>query len=156
MRRAFLALCVCVGLYQAYNFVVARKASQAAQRFLALHPLDAKRPPSPAGFVSVLMPDGVNPDVMTVFTPAFCPMAAGVRGRALVAKMKAANIPVVESSKASIEVHAKDQAEADIKRELLVRLNTIMTGETPIVFYQGRAKNNPSIADVQMEFAAGK
>jgi hypothetical protein len=31
-------------------------------------------------------------------------------------------------------------------------MNRVMGGETPIVFYRGRARNNPSFAEVQLEY----
>jgi len=93
--------------------------------------------------------DGIDPQVMTVLMPCSCPLEAGQRGRALVEKMKAANIPVTASNRASAAVNGRTREEVQAQ---LDRMNRVMNGETPIVFYRGRAKNNPSFEDVQLEY----
>ena len=150
MKKALLVVAVCFGAYQCYKEWA---LSSALHRYEARHPEGhAAGPPSPAGFVDALMPDEVNPEVMTVFTPQSCPMAAGVRGRALVAKMKAAGIPLETSSSARIQIHASTEAEFEAKKRLLSKTAEVMNGETPIVFFRGRAKSNPSFEDVQLEY----
>lgn len=150
MKRALLIAAVCFGAYQVYKEWA---PSSALHRYEASHPEGAPaRPPSPAGFVVALLPDDVNPELMTVFTPQLCPMAAGVRGRELVAKMKAAGIPLATSSSARIQIHASTEAEFEAKKKLLGKTAEVMNGQTPIVFFRGRAKANPSFEDVQLEY----
>lgn len=153
MKRVFLVLCLLAGISWARGYIKDRQASQAYQRFLQEHPSVAVST-SQAGFVPCMSLDGINPNVMTVLMPCGCPMEAGVRGQALVDKMKAADIPVVASNHASINVSASSQEEMERKQAMLSKLTAIMNGETPIVFYHGRAKNNPSFDDVQREFAS--
>ena len=156
MQKAFLILCLCAGFYEAHGYWKDHQANRAAAEFLAKHPLSLNSPPTKAGFVRVMMPDGVNPNVMTVLTPCGCPMEAGVRGSELVAKLKAAGVPVVASSQVSIKFMATNAADARNMRAQLDRLSTVMQGPTPIVLYQGRAKNNPNIEDVLQEYASAK
>lgn len=152
MKKALLIIAVCFGAYQCYKELT---LSRAVSRYAASHPGGQdSRPPSKAGFVDALLPNDVNPEVMTVFTPQFCPLAAGVRGRALIARMKAAGIPTEASSSAKIEIHAGTEAEFEAKKRLLSKTAEVMNGETPIVFYKGRAKANPSFEDVQFEYQA--
>jgi hypothetical protein len=155
MKKVFLALCLVAGISWARGYIKERQASQAYEKFQREHPtVDGAT--SEAGFVPCMSLDGINPYVMTVLMPCGCPLEAGVRGRALVDKMKEANIPVVASDHAGISVSATTQEEMLRKQAMLAKLSTIMEGETPIVFYKGRAKNNPSFEDVQREFASAK
>jgi hypothetical protein len=147
MKRLFLILCVGAGAYHVYGYLEERKALQAYNAFVASEPKN--RPPSRAGFVDAFELDGINPLVMTVLMPCGCPLEAGQRGRALVDKMRRANIPEVASSDARVSVKANSRAELDAKMDLM---NKVMNGETPIVFYRGRAKNNPSFEDVMLEY----
>ena len=150
MKKALLVVAVCFGAYQCCREWT---LSSALSRYSARHQEgQPARRPSPAGFVDALLPDEVNPEVMTVFTPQFCLMAAGVRGRALVAKMKSADFPVETSSSAKIQIHASTEAEFEAKKRLLSKTAEVMNGETPIVFFKGRAKANPSFEDVQLEY----
>jgi len=151
MKRAFLILCIGVGSYQALGYLKERKAERAYLAFQASEPRN--RPASRAGFVDAFQLDGINPMEMTVLMPCGCPLAAGQRGRALVEKLKAANIPVTASAEAHVRVNAHSRAELDAKMDLM---NRVMTGETPIVFYKGRAKNNPSFDDVLLEYQTAR
>jgi hypothetical protein len=147
MKRAILLICIGVGAYQTYGYWQERKAEREYREFEASEPKD--RPGSRAGFIEAVEPDGINPRIMTVFMPVGCPLEAGQRGRALIEKMKAANIPATSSSSAQVRVNARTKAEFDAKMELA---NRVMGGETPIVFFKGRAKNNPSFEDVLLEY----
>jgi len=147
VKRAFLILCIGIGAYQGLGYLKERRAEQAYLAFQASEPRN--RPASRAGFVDAFQLDGINPWEMTVLMPCGCPLAAGQRGRALVEKLKAANIPVTASSEARCTVKANSQAELDEKMGLM---NRVMNGETPIVFFKGRAKNNPSFEDVLLEY----
>jgi hypothetical protein len=154
MKNALLALLVCVGAYQMYNYW---KLHRAVRDYVASHPVEAgNRPASASGFTDTLTPDGLDPSVMTVFMPENCPMEAGVRGRALVERMKEANIPLAVSDHASMQVRANTKAEFDAKMELARKGTAVMGGEPPIVFYKGRAKANPSIEEVILEYQAGR
>src|SRR5476649_2043415 len=147
MKKLFFVICLAMGAYKAYSDWEERKAMQEYLDFEASRPKD--RSDSKAGFIEAIVPEGVSPTVMTVFMPVGCPMEEGRRGRALIEKMKAANIPVTASSNANVQIRAQTQAEFDAKMALM---NKVTTGGTPIVFFKGRAKNNPSFKDVMVEF----
>jgi hypothetical protein len=147
VKKAFLLICLGVGVYQGYSYLQERRAERLHAAFEASMPRN--RQASRAGFIDAVEPEGTNPYVMTVLMPVGCPLEAGRRGRALVEKMKAANIPVAASSSARVNVKAGTQAEFDAKMGLV---NKVMGGETPIVFFKARAKNNPSFEDVLLEY----
>jgi hypothetical protein len=56
---------------------------------------------------------------------------------------------VIASNKAEATVKGRTQEDLEAQIDLM---NRVMGGETPIVFYRGRAKNNPSFEDVQLEY----
>jgi hypothetical protein len=149
VKKLFLIICIGTGLYRTTAYLKERKASQAYAAFMATEANG--RPASQCGFKDILQLDGVDPQVITVLMPCGCPLEAGQRGRALVAKIKAANLPVTASS----EVHAKisGQTREEVEGKMAM-MNDIMGGETPIVVYKGRAKNNPTIDDVLAEYRA--
>jgi hypothetical protein len=147
MKNLFLCICIGVGAYEGFGYLKERKAEQSYRAFVASVP--SNRAASKAGFVDAFHLDGVDPQVMTVLMPCGCPLEAGQRGRALVERMKAANIPVTASNQASASVNGRSREEVQAQ---LDRMNRVMNGETPIVFYRGRAKNNPSFEEVQLEY----
>jgi hypothetical protein len=154
VKKAFLILLICYGAYASYQRWALHRA---VDRYVASHPEGlAARPPSPAGFVDTLLPENVNPEVMTVFMPKNCPLDAGIRGRALIAKMKAAGIPLATSDRAQIQINARDRIEFEAKKKLLARSAEVMGSETPIVFFKGRAKANPTFEEVELEYQTGK
>lgn len=151
MKKALLILCVGLGAYQTYG---TWKERRALHQYLAFMASEAKdRPASQAGFIDAVEPDGIDPNVMTVFMPVGCPRAAGQRGRALIEKMNASRIPATAASDAHVTLNAKSKIELEAKAELA---NRVMTGETPIVFFKGRAKNNPSFEEVLLEYQTSK
>jgi len=147
MKNIFLCICIGVGAYEGFGYLKERKAEKAYSAFEASVPRN--RPASRAGFVDAFRLNGIDPQVMTVLMPCGCPLEAGQRGRALVEKLKAANIPVTASNKAEATVNGRTREEFEAKMDLM---NRVMGGETPIVFYRGRAKNNPSFEDVKLEY----
>jgi hypothetical protein len=147
VKRLFLIVCIGAGAYWFRGYLQDRKAMRDYAAFEASE--SKNRPPSGHGFKEVLPIDGVNPLVMTVLMPCGCPLEAGQRGRALVERIKAAHIPVTASSEAHATINAHSKAEFDAKMALM---NSVMNGETPIVLYKGRAKNNPTFDDVLAEY----
>jgi hypothetical protein len=151
VKTALLILCIGFGAYQAFGAWKEKRAEQALTTFLASEPKD--RPASKSGFIEAMLPDGVDPYVVTVFMPTCCPLAAGQRGRALVEKIKSAGIPVTASSDCHMTLKGSSRSEIEAKIALS---NKQMMGETPIVFYKGRVKNNPSFEEVQLEYQTSK
>jgi hypothetical protein len=151
VKKLLLLICIGVGAFRAYGYWEDRKAMKDYAAFEASEPKN--RPASGCGFRDILQIDGVNPLVMTVLMPCGCPLEAGQRGRALVAKIKAAHIPVTASAEVHATIKARSKAELDAKMEMM---NSVMTGETPIVLYKGRAKNNPTFEDVLAEYRTSR
>jgi hypothetical protein len=151
LKKLILLACVAIGAYQLYGEWREHKAAREYEAFVASE--SANRPPSPSGFMDAVVPDGVSPYVVTLLMPVGCPLEAGRRGKALIEKLKAANIPVTATAEAHVSVKAHSQEELDA---MIAMTNKVMTGETPIVFFKGRAKNNPSFDDVVAEYRVGK
>ena len=149
MKKILLIDCIGIGAYQALGAWREHKAKAAAQAFLASEP--ANRPPSPSGFKAMMIPDGVDPNVVTVMTPEQCPAEWGKRGRGLVARLKEANIPVAVTGSLNISTNSRTREERD---NLIALGQGLQRGELPIVFYRGRAKNNPAFGDVLAEYQA--
>jgi hypothetical protein len=151
MKKVFLLICAGVCAYQSYGYLEEREARMNYLAFEASEPKN--RPASQCGFRDVLQIDGVNPLVITVLMPCGCPLEAGQRGRALVEKIKAANIPVTASSEVHASISARSKAELDVKMRMM---SSVMNGDTPIVLYKGRAKNNPTFEDVLAEYRTSR
>lgn len=100
---------------------------------------------SPNGFLAMPNPDSIDPDQVVIFAPIGCPREAGQRARALAESLGQQNIPVVQSDSANFEL-------ADATPALLQRVETVMKGEIPIVFVKGKAKANPTLAEVLAEY----
>jgi hypothetical protein len=147
VKNFLFFVCLGIGVYQVCGYLSERKAQRAYNAFIASEPKN--RAASQAGFTDAIALDGVDPTVMTVMMPCGCPLEAGRRGQALVDKMKAAGIPVTASSSAHVTL--KGNSREDLEAQMALA-NKIMNGETPIVFYRGRAKNNPSFDDVALEY----
>jgi hypothetical protein len=147
MKKVLLVLCIGVGAYQGFAYIKERRARQAYLAFVASEPKN--RAASNAGFVDAVQPDGINPMEVTVFFPVNCPLETGRRGRALIDRLKSANIPVSASASARTSIKAATREEFEAKKASITK---IMGGELPIVFYKGRAKNNPSFEDVLLEY----
>jgi hypothetical protein len=144
-----VSLGICV--YEVCGYLSEHRAQRAYTSFLASEPKN--RPASQAGFHDAIALDGVDPTVMTVMMPCGCPLEAGRRGQVLVDRLKAAGIPVTAS--ASAHVTLKGNSAEDLQAQMALA-NKVMEGETPIVFYRGRAKNNPSFDDVALEYRTAR
>jgi hypothetical protein len=151
MKTLFFIICLVAGAYRLHEYIQERRVAADYAAFEASEP--GSRPASRGGFKEILPLDGVDPLVVTVLMPCGCPLEAGQRGRALVAKIKAADIPVASTDHVRMSIKAQSREELSAKMALM---NSVMNGETPIVVYKGRAKNNPSFADVLAEYQASR
>jgi hypothetical protein len=147
VKNVVFCICILVCAYEGLGLLREHRIARANDAYMAALP--RSRAASRAGFVDAFALDGIDPRVMTVLMPCGCPEAAGVRGRALVDKLKAANIPVTASLSAGVTLAGMSPDQMQAKMALM---NRVMNGETPIVFYKGRAKNNPSFDDVRTEY----
>jgi hypothetical protein len=106
----------------------------------------AASPPSNSGFVALPAVAGASARVM-VIAAEDCPEAAARRADDLAERLTRDGIPVTRTHNVSFPaVNGSDEMQ---------RINSVMNGELPIVFVRGRAKANPSLAEVVAEFRAG-
>ena len=147
MKVVIVLLCLVVG------FLKLREVWQERQVERAYAAARLEEPADAAGFVEALPLTGVKPDVVTVFMPQNCPLPDGRRSQTLLEKIRAAGIPVSSSSSASAAINGSSAEEIAAKQE---KMNRLMSGPVPIVFFKNRAKNNPSFDDVMLEFKITK
>ncbi len=100
------------------------------------------------GFLPVPMPLGASHNTVLIFAPLNCPREGSQRANTLVQKLTDAGISVLKTDHyGSQAFEPNPEIEAGFKR-----LNTVMTGELPIVLINGMGKANPSIEEVVSEF----
>ena len=110
----------------------------------------ANRPatgPSPNGFVAMPAMAGSDPKQVVVFAPENCPSEKAQAADDLAQQLTSRNIPTVRS-------HDVSFSSSDMDPAIGVRLNSVMNGELPIVFVNGRGKANPTLEEVIAEFGA--
>ena len=98
------------------------------------------------GFVPLPAPFTAPPDRLLILAPPNCPSAEGQRADALVRGLNRDGIPCVRSGHVSV-TPTRMPTEDEV-----ARIDAIMTGSLPIVFVNGRARNNPSIAEIEAEY----
>jgi hypothetical protein len=98
------------------------------------------------GFLPLPPPPKPPSGKVWVFFPPSCPLAAGSRGRELMDLLPTVGIPCVQVDTINFTVTNPEEAD---------RLGRIMNGRCPIVFVNGRAKNNPTLADIIAEYRQG-
>lgn len=109
---------------------------------------DAAVAASAGGFVPVPMPDGMSPHGVVVFAPENCPSDAAQRAYALISDLGGRGVPVVRANEANFN----DLPDADTQQRVL----SVMNGQIPIVFVNGKAKANPGLEEVVSEYRRGK
>jgi hypothetical protein len=85
-----------------------------------------------------------------IFAPENCPSEAAQRADALARQLASKGIPVTRSHSANFIF------DTDPGRAVLDRINTVMQGEIPIVFVNGRGRANPRVDDVLSEYTRDK
>ncbi len=106
--------------------------------------------PSEHGFVAMPLPSGMAARGVVIFAPENCPSEAAQRADALASQLAGKGIPVTRSQSANFTF------DADPGRAMLDRINTVMQGEIPIVFVNGKGRANPGVDDVLSEYGRGK
>lgn len=99
-------------------------------------------------FVELPMPDGVSARGVVIFAPENCPSEAAQRARQLAGTLSAQNIPYRETSSANYSGLSS--------QEEVARVTAVMNGPIPIVYVNGRAKANPTTAEVVAEYRRGR
>lgn len=97
------------------------------------------------GFVALPPASGISTQGVTVIAAENCPHEAAQRADALATKLAGNGVPVVRSHSVNFTLNGADAGLAD-------RITTVMNGELPIVFINGRARANPSYDDVMAEW----
>lgn len=98
------------------------------------------------GFVPLQPPSNAPTGKVLVVAPLNCPSAEAQRADALVQGLASDGIPCEKIADASFSFdHKPRPAEAE-------RLDSIMKGRLPIVFVNGRARNDPELADIEAEY----
>lgn len=99
------------------------------------------------GFIALPSLAGADPKQVVVFAPENCPKEDAQRSDALAQSLVQRNIPSVRSHDVSFTSSDPDPA-------IGARLNSVMNGEFPIVFVNGRGKANPTLDEVIAEYGA--
>ena len=100
---------------------------------------------SPNGFVMVPPMAGADPKQVVVFAPENCPSDKAQQADSLAQQLASRNIPTLRS-------HDVTFSSTDMDPKIGVRLNSVMNGELPIVFVNGRGKANPTIEQIIAEY----
>ncbi len=109
----------------------------------------AARNSSDSGFVTLPVNDAPANTVIVVAAEN-CPREDSQRAERLTADLKSRGIPVMRSHNIGFTLNSPDSAIPE-------RINSVMNGQLPIVFINGRAKPNPSLEEVIAEFkSAGR
>ena len=99
------------------------------------------------GFIKMPpMSDGDLQQVV-VFAPEDCPPEKAQQADELARQLASRNIP-------TIRTHAVSFTSSDPNPQVGVRLDSVLKGELPIVFVNGRGKANPTIEQIIAEFGA--
>lgn len=99
------------------------------------------------GFVALPTLAGSDPKQVVVFAPENCPSEKAQQADALAQQLASRNIPTLRSHDVSFSSSDPDPA-------IGIRLNSVMNGELPIVFVNGRGKANPTLEEVISEYGA--
>ncbi len=102
---------------------------------------------SPNGFVMVPPMAGADPRQVVVFAPENCPSEKAQQADDMARQLAFRNIPTLRS-------HDVTFTSTDMDPKIGVRLDSVMKGELPIVFVNGRGKANPTLDEVIAEYGA--
>ena len=155
METLFKSLIVIVVLFMAARFYSSYRkthADPAGSKTAAAASAHASAvlAASPNGFVSLPSPYPAPKDAVLILAAENCPGDAAQRADSLARGLRNEGIPCTRSSEISL-IPTEETTEADI-----ARLNEIMLGALPIVFVNGRVRNNPSIGEIEAEYGFPK
>jgi hypothetical protein len=97
------------------------------------------------GFLDLASPTGADPRKVWIVAAANCPKEGAQRAEALAHDLAERNVAFERHASISFAADAGDPA-------LFRRLDTVLNGETPIVFVNGRIKSNPALDEVLAEY----
>lgn len=104
---------------------------------------------SPNGFVAMPAMAGSDPRQVVVFAPENCPSEKAQQADDLARQLASRSIPAVRT-------HDVSFTSTDMDPAIGVRLNSVMNGELPIVFVNGRGKANPTIEEIIAEYGGAR
>ncbi len=99
------------------------------------------------GFVTMPPMDGGNPNQVVVFVPEDSPPEKAQKADELAQQLGTRNIP-------TLRTHSVSFASSVLDPKVGVRLDSVMKGEPPIVFVNGRGKANPTLEQIIAEYRA--
>lgn len=144
METLLKTIVVIIVAFLAIRFISAHRRAQPAAGASPTAVVQA----SANGFVPLPAPFTAPADRLLILAPPNCPSAEGQRADALVRGLNRDGIPCVRSGHVSVTPTRMPTAEE------MARIDAIMTGPVPIVFVNGRVRNNPSIAEIESEYRA--
>ena len=115
---------------------------------LAFQYWQANRPttgPSVNGFVALPTLANSSPKQVVVFAPENCPSEKAQQADDFARQLASRNIP-------SVRTHDVSFSSSDPDPAIGIRLNSVMNGELPIVFVNGKGKANPTLQEVIAEY----
>lgn len=101
-----------------------------------------------SGFAPVVMPEGAPTTAVIVFTAPNCPSEQARHAQELAAELAELGIPVHRTSRYTAQV---DRVDRD-QRAALRRTQTILEGDSPVVFVRGVGMNAPSVDAVVAQY----
>lgn len=107
--------------------------------------LASPRGSSTTEWLAVPAPAGADPKRALIVAAPNCPRAESKRAVALARELAAQQIPCAQTGTVSFAITSDTDAK---------RLEQVMSAGAPIVFINGKAKSNPSTAEVVAEFRA--
>ena len=96
-------------------------------------------------FLDLATPSGADPRKVWIVAAANCPKEGARRAEALAHDLSERDVVFERHSSVSFSLGADDPA-------LVRRLDSVLNGETPIVFVTGRGKANPALDEVLAEY----
>ena len=102
--------------------------------------------PSPNGFIALPALENAGSKQVVVFAPENCPSEDAQRADALARQLAQRGIPSTRS-------HDVSFTSTDPDPSIGARLNSVMNGQLPIVFVNGRGKANPTLEQVMAEYS---
>ncbi len=100
---------------------------------------------SASGFAALPPAEGQDARSVYVIAAEDCPEDDALRADRLAQDLGRSGIPVIRAHNISFRLSGPDGSGAD-------RISSVMNGRLPIVFVRGRAKSNPTLAEVVAEY----
>jgi hypothetical protein len=107
--------------------------------------LAAQGQTSSTGFIELPSPSNASPGNVLVLAAENCPEEAAKRADALTEELRRNNIPVTRAHSTNFSFQNPDP-------DTMRRLDSVMRGDLPVVFINGKGKSNPTLDEVIAEY----